>query len=69
VEPLKGFHFNGRPIALPVNTRLGCKSMEVVNTLGYFYDTATISAVKSFIVQAPEASILKVHTTVSYTSA
>jgi len=48
VEPLKGFNFNGRPIALPVNTRLGCKSMEVVNTLGYFYNRTTINAVKKF---------------------
>jgi hypothetical protein len=31
--------------------------MEVANTLAY-YDTATITAVKSFIVQAPEVKLL-----------
>jgi hypothetical protein len=31
--------------------------MEVANTLAY-YDTATITAVKSFIVQAPGAKVM-----------
>jgi hypothetical protein len=39
-------------LALSANIRLGWKLMEVANTLAY-YDTATITAVKSFIVQAP----------------
>jgi len=40
-------------LGLPANIRLEWKSMEVGNTLAY-YDMATITAVKSFIVQAPE---------------
>jgi hypothetical protein len=40
-------------LALPANIRLEWKSMEVGNTLAY-YVLATITAVKSFIVQAPE---------------
>ena len=39
-------------LGLPANIRLEWKSMEVGNTLAY-YDMATITAVKSFIVQAP----------------
>ena len=44
--------------------------MEVANTLAY-YDTATITAVKSFIVQAPAegfpgANPIKLFTTVIY---
>jgi hypothetical protein len=39
--------------ALPANIRLGWKSI-AANTLAY-YDTATIIAFKSFIVQDPEA--------------
>ncbi len=38
--------------ALPPNIRLGWKWQEVANTLAY-YNVATITAVKSFIVQAP----------------
>ena len=38
--------------ALPANIRFEWKQTEVVNTLAY-YDTATITSVKSFIVQAP----------------
>jgi hypothetical protein len=37
----------------------------VANTLAY-YDTATITAVKSFIVQAPGACIIKLITAVIY---
>jgi hypothetical protein len=40
-------------LGLPANIRLKWKSMEVGNTLAY-YDMATITAVKSFIVQARE---------------
>ena len=32
--------------------------MEVANTLAY-YDTETITAVKSFIVQAPDVNVIK----------
>ncbi len=32
--------------------------MEVANTLAY-YDTATITAIKSFIVQAPDVNLIK----------
>jgi hypothetical protein len=32
--------------------------MEVANTLAY-YDTATITAVKSFRVQAPDVNVIK----------
>ena len=39
--------------------------MEVANTLAY-YDTATITAVKSFIVQAPGANVIKLFTAVIY---
>ena len=37
----------------------------MVNTLAY-YDTATITAVKSFIIQAPGANPTKLFTAVSY---
>ncbi len=39
--------------------------MEVANTLAYYY-TATITAVKSFIVQAPGANVIKLFTVVIY---
>jgi hypothetical protein len=45
-------HCNGRLIVLPANIRLGWKLMEVANTQAY-YDMATITAVKSFMVQVP----------------
>jgi hypothetical protein len=45
------FHSGSLPV-LPTNFRLGWKSMQVANTLAY-YDTAIITAVKSFIVLAP----------------
>ncbi len=51
MEFCKAFH-SGSLLVLPTNIRLGWKSMQVANTLDY-YDTAIISAVKSFIVQAP----------------
>jgi len=46
------FLFNGRPLVSPSNIRLGWKRMAVANTLAY-YDMATFTALKSFIVQAP----------------
>ncbi len=45
------FH-SGSLLVMPTNIRLGWKSVQVANTLAY-YDTAIITAVKSFIVQAP----------------
>jgi hypothetical protein len=39
--------------------------MEVANTLTY-YDTATITAVKSFIVQAPGPNVTKPFVSVIY---
>jgi hypothetical protein len=39
-------------LALHANIRLEWKSMEVANTLAY-YNTATITVIKSFTVQAP----------------
>ncbi len=44
---------SGSLLVLPTTTRLGWKSMQVANTLAY-YDTAIITAVKRFIVQAPD---------------
>jgi hypothetical protein len=50
VEHLTKLHSNGRLLALPANIRLRWKLMAVANTLAY-YITATITAVKNFIVQ------------------
>jgi hypothetical protein len=50
---------------LPANVRLGWKRMAVANTLAY-YDTATIMAIKSFIVQATEPSVKKRYSSVIY---
>ncbi len=55
VEFLLRHHSNVKLLALPTNIR---QEMEMVNTLAY-YDMATITKVKSFIVQAPEACIIK----------
>ncbi len=44
-------HFNGRLLALPPNIRLTWKGVAMANTLA-FYDTATITVVKGFLVQA-----------------
>ncbi len=52
VEFCKAFH-SGSLLVLPTNIRLGWKSMQVANTL-ITYDTAIITAVKCFIVQAPD---------------
>jgi hypothetical protein len=46
-----GLHSNGRLVVMLTNIRLGWKRMEVANTLAY-YNTATLAASKSFIVQA-----------------
>ncbi len=55
---------SGSLLDLPTNIRLGRKSMQVANTLSY-HDTAIITAVKSFIVQAPAgASTIKLFTAV-----
>ncbi len=43
-------HSNGRFLALPSNVRLVWKWVQVANTLTY-YDAATITAVRSVIVQ------------------
>ena len=48
-----GLNYNGKLLTLPINIGLGWKRMDVVNTLAY-YDTATITAVKGFIVQTPK---------------
>ncbi len=53
MEHLTKLHSNGRLLALLANITLRWKQMAVANTLAY-YVTATIMAVKSFIVQAPE---------------
>ncbi len=57
--------YSGSLLVLPTNIRLGWKSMQVANTLAY-YDTAIITAVISFIVQAPGPNdtkllIFKIH--------
>ncbi len=52
VELHIGLCTNSRLLVLPTNIRPWCKWWEVANALAY-YDTATIDAVKSFIVQAP----------------
>jgi hypothetical protein len=57
MEFCKVFHSGSLPV-LPTNFRLGWKSMQVANTLAY-YDTAIITAVKSFIVRAPGANVTK----------
>jgi hypothetical protein len=46
-----GLQSNGKLLDLPENIRLGWKRIEVKNTLVY-YDTATITAVKVFILPA-----------------
>jgi hypothetical protein len=45
-------HSNGRLLDLPVNIRLGWKSVEIANTLA-FYNAAIITAVKCFVIPAP----------------
>jgi hypothetical protein len=57
VESLSVLYSKARVLALPTNIRQGWKWIEVANTQAY-YDTATITAVKSFIVQAPESHSL-----------
>ena len=47
-----GLHSNGGLLAVFANIRLVRKRMEVANTIAY-NDTATITAIKSFIVQGP----------------
>ncbi len=52
-------------LSLPANIRLGWKWMAVTNNLAY-YDKATITAVKSFIVQAPGWKRLSLANTLVY---
>ena len=52
MESLSVLYSKVRVLALPTNIRQGWKWIEVANALAY-YDTATITAVKNFIVQAP----------------
>ncbi len=49
-------HSIGKILTMPTNIRFGWKRMEVGNTLAY-YTTATITAVKSFILQAPDKAV------------
>ncbi len=56
---------NSSLIALPANIRLGCERMAVWNTLAYFV-AATITTVKSFIVQAPGPNVTILFTAVIY---
>jgi hypothetical protein len=67
-----GFHLNGNPyqshsnsrlLALPGNISLVWMAMAVANTLAY-YDIATITAVKSFILQNTVACTIKRFTAV-----
>ncbi len=64
MEFCKVFH-SGSLLVLPTNIRLGWKSMQVANTLAY-YDIAKITAVKSFIVQAPADNVIKPFTAIIY---
>ncbi len=41
-------------LAFPANTRVGWKRLNVSNTLVY-YDIAKVTAVKGFIVEAPDS--------------
>jgi hypothetical protein len=49
-------------LALPANIRLGWKGLPGTNTLAY-YKNPLITAVKSFIVQAPDDTIRKLYST------
>jgi hypothetical protein len=59
VEHLLGLLSNGRLQALSANVRQGWKCITVASTLAY-RDAATITVVKSFIVQVPELVFTKV---------
>ncbi len=63
--PLEWSFGSGGLHVLPTKIRLGWKSVQVANTLAY-YDTLIITAVKSFIDQAPGSSIIKRITAVIY---
>ncbi len=52
-------------LSCPQNIRQGCKSVQVANTLAY-YDTAIITAVKSFIVHAAGDCTIKLVVAVIY---
>jgi hypothetical protein len=47
-----GLHSDGRLQAMPANIRPGWKWMATANTLAY-YNTETITAIKSFMLQGP----------------
>ncbi len=51
MKPLTGLNSNGYTPRLDTNFILGWKCMTVANTTGY-YDTAIITNLKSFILQA-----------------
>jgi hypothetical protein len=59
VEPFR----DGKLLDLPVNITLGWKLM--ASTLP-FYNMATITVIKSFIVQSPEACTINLFTAVIY---
>jgi hypothetical protein len=52
MEPLTRHNSNGWLTALPLNITVGWICLTFSNTLAY-YDAAKITAVRSFIVQAP----------------
>jgi hypothetical protein len=53
VESLTLVHSNIRVLVIPTNIRLRWRWIDVANALAY-YNTPTITAMKSFIVQTPE---------------
>jgi hypothetical protein len=52
VKHLSGAPLYGRPLASPINIRLGWTGLPGTNTLAY-YENPKITSVKSFIVPAP----------------
>jgi hypothetical protein len=52
IGALTVLHSYGRLLVLPANIRQGWKCMVVASTVTY-YGMATITVIKSFIVQAP----------------
>ena len=62
-SPLRGSTLVGSCLACKYQTRV--KLMEVANTLAY-YGTATVTVVKSFVVQSPVANATKLFTAIVY---
>jgi hypothetical protein len=60
VKPLTGLHPNGRLPALPANIRLRWKLLALANAQAY-YNTATNTVVKYFIVQAPSVKFTSLY--------